>query len=378
MYSKVFLFFSFLILSASAGASFTSQLKLLDQAHDELGLRIYMRKNFKKKLTLNEWFEARKVIINNSKVGFDLVVAWDRQVTIKSSNLEKEANKLALFLDKADELALAKQFQASFETYQRAARFIKKSNRNRVPKGNQLIYLNILHQMARTLYAQKRFDEALQVYNWIPPMYPQIRQILFEKMWAAFRADKFDVALGSIASQQSGYFSQYLPPESYLLKIYIFKRLCRKKDLQFTLKGIRSYLSDLKSGKINYLEWAKSDLYYMSLAQLLETRPSPEFRLDLVSSAEREEELKKVHQSLRLKFEATKPFIVSQIERVLGYAALASTQDQDFLKPLKSLPDSSVLESKGYEMWPSKDTEEWVDEIGTHIFIGDSECAGKK
>ncbi len=372
-----FLFAALIFISVGeVRANFVGNIKALEAANDDLGLRIYLRKEFKKKKTVYEWFEARKILTRRPKIGFDVVAAWDRQVSLKASPLEKEAANFAKFMEKADEHSFNKRFDKSFEMYQKAAKFIKKNNKNRVPKGNQLIYLNVLHQMARSLYAQKKFAESLEVYDWIPSSYPQIRQILFEKMWAAFRANKYDITLGAIASQQSGYFSEYLNPESYLIKIYIFKRLCRKKDLNYTLKGIKDFLANLKNGKLTYIHWAKLDLYYMSLAQLIEAaaKPNKKFRYDLITQAERQEELKKVNLALKQKFLANKPMLQMQLERVLGYAALASAEDQDFLKPVKSLPEASVLESQGYELWPVDDAEEWLDEIGTHVFIGDSEC----
>ena len=229
--------------------------------------------------------------------------------------------------------------------------------------------------MARTLYAQKRFKEAVDVYTWIPPVYPQIRQVLFEKMWASFRAGKYDMALGAIASQQSGFFSEFLHPESYLLKIYIFKRLCRKRDLAFTIEAIKNYLVSLRNGKFNYLEWAKSDLYYMSLAQLLESeKTNSKSQLQLVTQKERDEEIKRVAESLKIRFKAYRPTLQAQLERVYGYASLALNNDQEFLKPLSDLPEPKVLEKKGYELWPASDAEEWLDEIGSHVYIGSSQC----
>lgn len=347
----------------------------MEKKSDDLGIRILIRRNFKKKFTVKEWFEIRKVLVRRPKVGFDAVTAWDRQITLKGSNLEKESEKIYLFLERADEYALNKDFEKSFEMYQRAAKYFKTSNKGRVPKGNQQLYLNIIHQMARTLYGQKRFVESLEVYSWISPVYPQIRQVLFEKMWAAFRAGKYDLALGAIASQQSGYFSEYLHPESYLLKIYIFKRLCRKKDLAYTIESIKNYLTSLKNGKFNYLEWAKTDLYYMSLAQLIEMpKSNDELLLKQVSQKDRAEELKKVNDSLRERFKAQKDVLQTQLERVYGYASLALGNDQDFLKPVSSLPETKVIEKKGYELWPAGDAEEWLDEIGSHVYIGQSEC----
>lgn len=347
----------------------------MEKNSDDLGIRIIVRKNFKKKLTIKDWFEIRKTLVRRPKVGFDAVTAWDRQISLKASTLEKESEQIFQFLEKADEYALNKDFEKSFDMYQRAAKYFKTSNKGRIPKGNQQLYLNIIHQMARTLYGQKRFNDSLEVYGWISPVYPQIRQVLFEKMWTAFRAGKYDLALGAIASQQSGYFSEYLHPESYLLKIYIFKRLCRKKDLAYTIESIKNYLASIKNGKFNYMEWAKTDLYYMSLAQLIETsKNNRKAMLQYVSQKERDEEIKKITESLKERFKSQKEILQAQLERVYGYASLALSNDQDFLKPVSSLPETKVIEKKGYELWPAGDAEEWLDEIGSHVYIGQSEC----
>lgn len=367
-----------LLLCASASElraqSLLKSIETLEKNSDDIGIRIMIRKFFKKKLTVKEWFEIRKILIRRPKVGFDAIAAWDRQLSLRASVLEKESDTVFKFLEKADDLALNKEFDKSFEMYQRAARYLRTSNKGRIPKGNQQIYLNILHQMARTLYAQKRFKESMEVYTWIPPVYPQIRQVLFEKMWASFRAGKYDMALGAIASQQSGFFSEFLHPESYLLKIYIFKRLCRKKDLAFTIEAIKNYLSSLKNGKFNYMEWAKSDLYYMSLAQMLESEKNAKAQLQLVSQKERDDEVRRVAESLKIRFKSYKPTLQAQLERVYGYASLALSNDQEFLKPLSDLPEAKVLEKKGFELWPAGDAEEWLDEIGSHVYIGSSEC----
>ncbi|MCB0369181.1 MAG: hypothetical protein KDD45_06915 [Bdellovibrionales bacterium] len=364
------------VLSSQAKAdSLLKVLRTMEKKSDDLGIRILIRKNFKKKMSIKEWFEIRKILVRRPKVGFDAVTAWDRQISLKSTVLQKEADKLQHFLEKADDFALNRNFEKSFDMYQRAAKYMKTSNKGRVPKGNQQLYLNILHQMGRSLYGQKRYGEALEVYNWISPVYSQIRQVLFEKMWTAFRAGRYDVALGAIASQQSGYFSEYLPPESYLLKIYIFKRLCRKKDLGFTVKAIKDYLVSLKSRKLNYLDWAKTDLYYMSLAQLVESHQDDDAELaTYVSEKERSVEIKKIENSLKERFKRQRPQLQAQLERVYGYASLALSKDENFMKPIDSLPETKILEKKGYELWPAGDAEEWLDEIGSHVYIGQSEC----
>ncbi len=373
----IFILTSMVMVSKKIGfaESLVSVIREMEKKSDDLGIRIIIRKNFKKTLSIQDWFEIRKILIRRPKVGFDAITAWDRQISLKSSNLQKESDKIFLFLEKADEYTLNQQYEKSFDMYQRAAKYFKTSNKGRVPKGNQQLYLNIIHQMGRTLYAQKRFNEALEVYSWISPVYSQIRQVLFEKMWTAFRAGKYDLALGAVASQQSGYFSEYLHPESYLIKVYIFKRLCRKKDLVYTVEALKNYLASLKSGKFDAIEWAKSDLYYMSLSQLIELSKNPKDELlKYVSKIERQNEIKKIRESLKERFKIHKEVLQNQLERVYGYASLALSNDQDFLKPISTLPEAKVLEKKGFELWPAGDAEEWLDEIGSHIYIGPSEC----
>lgn len=364
------------LFCVTAEANLVSQLKDLETAGDDMGMRVLIRKNFKKKLNITEWSQIRGILSRRPNVGFDVVRAWDNQLTLKGSPLEKDALKVYKALERADNLALNEQFDEAFTVYQQVASYIKKSNGGRITRSLNQLYLNVLHQMGRTLYATKRFNDALEVYSWIPPVYAQTRQIMFEKMWAAFRGGKYDIALGAIASQQSEFFSRYLDPESYLIKIYILKRLCREKELKATVDAIRYYMKELKTGTFTYIDWARGDLTRMSLAKLLadDEKNINKVRVDLVNFSERTEEKKKIQAYLQKKFLEEKTRIELQLEKVLGYSAIAVTQEQKLLSQVKSLPESSVLEAQGYELWPASTGEEWTDEIGSHVFIGESQC----
>lgn len=371
----IFCLLSSIILVDSAKASLASDLKELEAASDDIGLRVIIRKNFKKKLTLSEWSLIRSILTRRPNVGFDVVRAWDNQISLKNTNLDKDAEKVDSALNKADNLMQEEQYEKAFIQYQTVAKYIKSSNGGRITRALSQLYLNVLHQMARALYSQRRFDDALEVYSWIPPVYSQIRQVMFEKMWTAFRANKVDIALGAIASQQSEFFSRYLDPESYLIKIYLLKKLCREDELKLTVRSIQQYLKDLRSEKFTYMDWARADLSRMSLAKLLEESDlNPKLKTNIVSDSERDIEKRKIQNYLQRRFKVHKPRLEKQLERVLGYAALALTQDQKLIGKVKTLPESSVLESQGYELWPAKTAEEWTDEIGSHIFIGETNC----
>ena len=364
------------LFCGTAEAGIVSQLQDLETAGDDIGMRVLIRKNFKKKLAINEWSQIRSILSRRPNVGFDVVRAWDNQVSLKGSILEKDATKVFRALERADSYSLDEKFEEAFTIYQQVAEYIKKSNNGRITRSLNQLYLNVLHQMGRTLYATKRFNDALEVYSWIPPVYAQTRQVMFEKMWASFRAGKYDIALGAIASQQSEFFSRYLDPESYLIKIYILKRLCREKELKATVDAIRYYMKELKTGTFTYIDWARGDLTRMSLAKLLgeDEKNKNKIRLDIVNGTDRRDEREKIQTYLQKKFLEEKTRIEMQLEKVLGYAAIAVTQEQKLLSQVKSLPESSVLESQGFELWPAGTGEEWTDEIGSHVFIGESQC----
>jgi hypothetical protein len=44
------------------------------------------------------------------------------------------------------------------------------------------------------------------------------------------------------------------------------------------------------------------------------------------------------------------------------------------LKPVESLKSRDDLLKKDLEVWPADSSEEWLDEIGKHVLIGESLC----
>ena len=358
---------------AQAATSVVKQIRSMAAVGDDLGIRVLLRKTFKEKISLEDWGEINKVLNQRPNVGFDVLIAWYRQNSVRTFLALPENREVSEKLEQADDLMLKNDFQGAFSLYQQAGQVMKRNGK--VIRRVQLqLYFNILHSMGRALYGMKDWDQALEVYGWIPPTYFQARQIMFEKMWAAFRAGKLDRALGAVASQQSAFYSRYLEPESYLIKIYILKKLCRDRELSLTVASIKRYLELLKTGKISSVEWARNDLLRMSLANLIikgDTQPA--FG---ISREERLQEKRKIKSYLDYKFSMDKRRLISSLEKVLGYAVIAANTDQQALAKVTDLPPSSELEKAGNEYWPGS-YEEWVDEIGSHVFIGDSQCKAK-
>lgn len=338
---------------------------------DALSKRIILKDIAKLKVTRKEWYEVRTYLLNNPQMGYDLIYKWER--VRPEDKIDKKEESFNEKIDEADSLMLAEKFEESFAIFQNLALQVKKEIR-KGRRENWYLYNSLLHSMARALYGAKRFDESLEVYRWISMDYPRLRQTLFEKMWAGFRAGRLDHALGAIASQQSTYFSHYLEPETYLVKIYIFKKLCRENDV----KGLRREIEILRdritkdSKNRFYEEWAQADIEYRSLYNLTRLPISVQEQ-EPVSTARRKKEQTQIDGSLKRRYTREKIRLKEQFEKVLAYSDIAiGTKDFSFLSHQKL--DREELMARGDEIWPVEDAEDWVDEMGGHLFIGESRC----
>jgi tetratricopeptide (TPR) repeat protein len=338
---------------------------------DDLALRVLVKKIAKANPGYGDWIRVRQMLQRRPSVGYGLLYAWERvpfRGTKNAVTIATEA-KVNKYLDNADEMMTNEKFEGAFSAYQAAARVLKKeiaSGRNE----NQLLYENVLHSMARALFGAGRFDEALVVYDWISRNYPRYRQVLFEKMWTGFRGNHADIALGAIASQRSTYFSDYMDPESYLVQLYIYKKLCRTAELRDLQTEVVRFRKNLASGKYTYEDWAKSDLETYGLLRLIE-QPI----LDdggTVSSREKREEQVNIKKSLVARFESEKQRLTKQLNQVLAYSYLAVGAKFLKLKDNELNPDR--LRKTGNEVWPVDDAEDWLDEIGNHVYTGTSQC----
>lgn len=364
-----------LSLSQFAFGSLQSDLKNLETAKDDLGIRVLLRENFRKPVTYKDWRFARSVLGRRPGAGFDLVMAWDRHPAIKK--YDKRTVKTIQALEKADQLMLEKKFDEAFKTYQAVAKYFRTQSKRGVKKSNVQFYYSVLHSMARALYGANRLAESLEVYSWIPGSYYQTQQVLFEKMWAGFRAKRYDIALGAVASQRSAFFSEFLEPETYLVQIYTLKRLCRTEQAQKALDSIKKFYKALQSGSLTYKEWARRDLYWSSLQLLTERKSKETERLDIISEDKRLAEIQKIDDRLKKQFAMNRPTLLESLRLVIGYSTLAVRNDK-VLGRVNELEDPQTLRAKGIEWWPAEDTEEWLDEIGSHVFVGESLCGQEK
>lgn len=367
---KIIFILSFLCAQVAL-ANFESQLLTLEKSKDDLGIRILLREYFKRPIQYKEWRLARTVLGRRPGAGFDLVMAWDRHPSIKK--YDSRTVKTIQALEKADALMLAKDFNEAFKLYQNIARYFRAQTKGGIKKSNIQFYYSVLHSMARALYGASRLRESLEVYSWIPGSYYQTQQVLFEKMWTGFRAKRYDIALGSVASQRSAFFSDYLEPETYLVQIYSLKRLCRTEQAQAALVSLKKFYKALQSGTFTYLDWVRRDIYWSSLQLLTEKNSDQIERLDIISADKRAVEIKKITDRLVSQYRLNKPNLMEALRLVIGYSTLA-IKNEKMLGQVNTLEDPETLRGKGIEWWPAEDTEEWLDEIGSHVFVGKSLC----
>lgn len=357
-------------LTATNSQLLQQTVRSLLKEKDYLGLRAFIKREYPKPMGYEDWFYIRGVINTNAHLlGFDLVQIWTNKFPKKSA--------VDSALDGADTKLMSKNFEGAAADYLKVIQFLKKSiSYYQGLKGDaaalraedlKTLYPFALQSYARALYGAKRYDDAIGIYLMIPSSYTRYRQVLFEKMWAAFRAGRVEQALGAIASQRSSYFSRYLSPEAYLIQIYIYKKLCRTEELKEVETELKSYQKQLESGQVK--DWAGSDLETLALQRLVESKSGN------AKSEDREAERRRLQQVLSQAFQMKRAWVLNDIKNVIAYASLAKISDTDVvLKPIPKLTERDQLAKMDLEVWPADDAEEWADEVGRHYFLGDSLC----
>lgn len=375
-------FLSALVIPVGHGQSKKQRYAVLEQSKsileqkDYLGFRAYLRKAYGRIKHPREWMGLRALAMRNVEyVGFDLIYAIDRRppgryVDSGPSNINKSRFD-------ADNLLASGSYQQAFDLYQKIAvelRRLKRSSTDQDEIYNiDFIYPFILHGMGRSLFGAGRFDESYVVLRWIPQNYPKFRQVQFEKMWSAFRGGRIDHALGAIASQSSPYFSRFMAPESYLVQTYLYKKLCREDDYQQVLSELKSFKSAIDGSGYNLSDWASSEIETRVLLNLLQVDPTEGH--DMVPVGLRKAEQERIKNVLARVHGQQRTQIKTDLDRALAYVQLTvKSGPTSLLKPIEKLPDRASLFQLDLEIWPADSAEEWIDEAGTHRFVGNSLC----
>lgn len=339
---------------------------------NDLLARVLVRQLAGQSKTYEQWLKVRTLLYERPQIGFDYLTKWDRIRPLKGppATVEQKINQA---LSKADELQLQEKFDQAFKAYQAVAKRLKKEMASG-SASQRFLYWTTVHSMARSLYGAGRHQESLEVYDWIPPDYYKFRQVQFEKMWAAFRAQRYDRSLGAIASQQSSYFSQWLEPETYLVQLYLFKKLCRDEDHKKALANVQKIVRRLESSSNSYqlADWAKSDTETKILHQLAyQPVPTGVHRQAMLR------EQNSIQKALEARFQSEIKRLRTQFTTVVAYSRLTVALDKEIIVT-DVVPDRSALMRGRKEFWPVEDAEDWIDELGQHIYIGASQCKSSR
>lgn len=361
--------------------SFDEYLKILTQSKDYLGLRIVLKAYaVQPKKSKASWITTRRLLDGTPQVGQDLLLAWKYIAPYPRTATEK---KFQQRWAEAQSLMLKRKFNQSATILEQlvvhARLRIERAKDKSAPsyRSDVVLYSYLLHSLARAYYGEKEFGKSLQLYDWIPSGYGPFRQVLFEKMWAAYRAGDVSRTLAAIASQKSAYFSAFLEPEAYLLQVYMYKRLCRDAELQNVLRELEVFRRQLENGKFDLAAWATWDSENLAMYKLLD--PANLAPRNGVSIEDRKAEMAKIVGRLKTLYQRNVARLKQDINQVIsfsGMAALSNTTRQ--LSPIEKLASRRDILASGYEIWPYDSGEEWIDEIGAQRYLGESRCENKK
>ncbi len=348
--------------------SYADEVLDLISSGDGLSARVAIQKLAKISPDRKTWLRVREVLHRSQWLGWDILRLWER---FQPSDFNRPRfTGIDRAIAGSSQFLLQRKFGAAFSGFQRVAKFLRRE----IDQGNTYnneLYYTVLHLMGQSLYGDGRFEDALTVYGWIPPVYYKYKQVLFEKMWAAFRAGRIDEANGALAAQYSSYF-KFLEPESYLVQVYVYRKMCRDKDFSLVLKHVKNFSDKLKSGEYNFVRWLQSDLHRSSYQTVIFSKKVSSS--SLVSKADRQAEKERLLSALMRKYESDKSRLEKEIGRVYAFASLALSASANELPKVRKLPSQEELLNSGLEMWPVDDGEDWLDELGNQVFIGESQC----
>jgi hypothetical protein len=356
------------IAHAAPSVVYTQAKQLLD-AQDYLGLRVYLKEAYYKKMTHGEWFSLKNIISGSAdRIGFDMIPYWNARNGKAATDIDQQ-------LFQVDRLMSTNRYEQAFTLAQTVAEKMKALQKTRPDAAIQLPY--IYHSMARALYGARRYEDALIIYQWIGPKYPLFTQVLFEKMWAAFKAGRVDLALGAVASQRSAYFSKYMPPESYLIQTYLYKRLCRDDDQKQVVEEMNRYEAILENPHAELP--VVTDVNTLSLYQVANLPKKGSNLLKLVPEVSRAKEQAYIKDMIIKSAESKRKKTLKDLKLVIAYQQLSGQDDSKaVLKPVEAMKSRDDLLKQNLEVWPVASEEEWMDELGKHVLIGESHCKSQK
>jgi len=373
-FAQIVVFYAATATGLAVANPWLRRLESLAKSRDYLSVRSEIKFNIaKQKLSAEEMKELRTFIYSTPEIGLDLSYQWDgveRMLTKGSASIFDRS------LQVADMKSLKKDFRGAAQDYARIARQTKadlialqNSGKSQAWGQARLFYSYVLHDLARALYGAGDYAGSLKVYEWIDISYPRFRTVLLEKMWAAIRSRNSPYAIGAWYSMRSPFFSEFMAPEEFLVALDALQTLCLTEEARKLYEEMKSINWGKSPTEAQFRRWVKKDYETLVLFNLASQKPSGELKDK--ANADR----LNVYKELRRNFSKEYGDIVRSYGRLkaMGFVAqLPESQTQ-----LQSLAPLEVRDSyfkRGLEVWPRTRGEYWLDEIGSHVYLGESQC----
>ena len=287
-----------------------------------------------------------------------------------------------------------------------------------------------LINQARIMYKQKKYQEAINIYNKIDPRSYRWPYTILEKAWCYFQLQKYNRVLGLLTSYKSPLLQSYFNPESEYLTALSYYKLCHYNDSK---KQIDNYFKIYKkeSDRIKniFLKKKKSLVFFFNFMlkpikefdhispfmriMMTQVRKSVRFNLELhyfkmlsaeLDSLKKDKKnkfnkylIKRISKTLNIRVKYFNHFIKKKIFSYLNGIHRYSyelfnlklnvlTKSRELIeKRLETKLDSRFRGNKKFveqekdEKYWTFNNEFWADELGSYSFALNNNCLeGKK
>ncbi len=343
--------------------------ELKDYLSIRMGIReLMMQAELKKNPKL--WGQLRELFLQHPAVGQDLRSLWDKlgpRHTRAQTQLELQLRNADRFFSLGDNARALKSLLAIGKSLE-AAKSTSKLRYRDTSHFESALRLEI----ARALYAESQFKLAALIYDSIPASFYDISQVLYEKVWANYKAGRLDWALGHLTSLQSGYFGKILPPDLFLVGTYAAWELCQDELARNLTRSFVQNLKSLRSRRSQFHDVHGGDPVALALRQTLESTEFIEKFSDLFTPDERESERKEIASFLLKETDRKHAELLKAYEKILPYFRAAAKVRPYLLK--KFIAARGEIFDGPYNISRFQRGEVWADDVGHILFRPQSTC----
>ena len=322
---------------------------------------------------------------------------------------------------------------AELDQTHRAARVFTNLENRRANRITDNLRVAAVMGKARSYYQGKKWQLSAETYYQIPRNSPFWHDTLLERSWALLRAGRLRSALGNFQTLHSAYYSKHYQPESLLLRAIVYLYICKYFEMGKVLDLFKSIYYPVYT-QVNDLTKQRHSFksHYQSLVLSVGSHKSSQaidyplvvsrriFReADFIAQHQYIKVLKKQRDQIynfRRVWKRSKVgryvngLIQKELLQAQAKAGKTATRHlkvirnelRDFFNQEKYLRyellrnkrgflkqkiaqktagkvsieyfDRSFYIQNGYEYWPFKGGEYWLDELGNYHYVGTDSC----